>query len=303
MPGPLKSSLHVNQLLSNVSVKYSNSEYIADKCAPKVMVTKDTDLYRVFDRDFRVPDSKRAPKGVAREFGYNFSTASYSLEQHALKDYVGVDEAENVDQMNMQVETTENLTDAIYRRRELSFSALFTASSWSLNVSLAATAVFSANTTASDPVPVFDTAASTIIANSGKTPNFGILPRAGMISCKNHVSILDRVKYTSGEVTEKMLAGLFGLPEMHVPTAVQDTAHEGVASAISGFMDDFAFVGWKASSPGLKTPSCFYEFQRSGPRVRSWKDEERNAQAIEVECKFQFKVVASLTGFLINNIN
>lgn len=299
---PLKSALHVNQLLSNVSVKYSNSEYIAGKCAPKVSVSKDTDLYRVYDRNFRVPESKRAPKGVAREFGFDVSTASYSLEQHALKDYVGVDESENYDQGNLKVETTENLTDAIDRRRELSFASLFTSTSWSLNVSLAATAVFSANTTVSDPVPVFDTAASTIISNSGKTPNFGILPRAAMIACKNHVSILDRVKYTSGEVTEKMLAGLFGLAEMHIPTAVQDTADEGAAQSIAPFMDDFAFVGWKPASPGIKTPSCFYEFQHSAPRVRTWIDNERNAEAVEVEVKYQFKIVASLTGFLINNV-
>ena len=32
---PLKNQLHVDQLLSNVSVKYSNAEYIADKVFPR----------------------------------------------------------------------------------------------------------------------------------------------------------------------------------------------------------------------------------------------------------------------------
>lgn len=299
---PRKSQLHVNQLLSNVSVKYSNSEYIWDKVFPQVPVAKDTDLYRVYDRNFRIPETKRAPKGVAREFGFEVSTASYALEQHALKDYVGEDEKENYDQGSLEVDTTENLTDAIYRRIEDSVAALFTTTSWSLNVSLAATAAWTQNTTVSDPVPIVDTATSTIIANSGKTSNFMILPRAGMIAAKNHVSILDRVKYTSAKVTQEMLAGLFEVSELHVPTAVKDTAEEGVAASISNIWGDIAFLGWKPASAGLKTPSCGYTFIKSAPRVRSWFDDERNATAIEVEIKFQPKVVASLTGYLIKDI-
>lgn len=299
---PLKSQLHVNQLLSNVSVKYTNSEYIWDKVFPQVPVVKDTDLYRVYDRNFRVPETKRAPKGVAREFQFEVSTSTYSLERHALKDYVGDDEKENYDQGSLEVDTTENLTDAIYRRIELSVASLFTTTNWSLNVSLAATAAWNANTTVSDPVPVVDTGTSTVIANSGKTVNFMILPRDGYVAAKNHVSILDRVKYTSSEVSQNMLAALFGVSEMHVPTAVQDTAAEGVAASISAMWGNSAFLGWKPASPGMKTPSCGYTFIKNAPRVKKWYDDERSADAIEVEVKFQPKVVASLTGYLIKAI-
>jgi hypothetical protein len=299
---PLKNQLHVNQLLSNVSVQYKNSEYIWDKVFPQIAVQKDTDLYRVYDRAFRIPETSRAPKGVAREFNFEFSTSSYALERHALKDYVGVDEEENNDQGSLKVDTVESLTDAIYRRMELSLASIFTTTSWSLNVSLAATTVFSANTTVSDPVPVFDTGASTIINNSGKSPNFAILPRDGFIAVKNHVSVLDRVKYTSSEVSQSMIQALIGVQELLVPTAVQDTAADGLAASISPFFADFAFLGWKpAGGGGIKTPSCGYTFLKAQPRVRSWNDDERNAETIEVEVKYQHKVVASLTGYLINN--
>lgn len=299
---PLKSQLHVNQLLSNVSVQYKNAEYIADKVFPQVSVMKDTDLYRVYERNFKIPESRRAPKGVAREFGNEFSTSSYALEQHALKDYIGVDEEENNDIGSLKVDATEALTDAIYRRIEKSVADLFTTTSWSLNVSLAAANAFNANTTVSDPVPVFDTGASTIIANTGKTPNFGILPRDAFIAVKNHISILDRVKYTSSEVSEKMVGALLGLPEMLVPTAVLDTAADGLAAVTSNFFGDIAFLGFKPSSPGMKVPSCGYTFMRSAPRTRSWFDQERNAEAVEVEVKYQPKVVASLTGYLIKDV-
>ena len=127
-----------------------------------------------------------------------------------------------------------------------------------------------------------------------------ILPRNGFIAVKNHVSVLDRVKYTSSELSESMVAALFSVPELLVPTAVKDTAAEGVAASITNFFGNMAFLGWKPGSAGLKTPSCGYTFIKNTPRVRSWFDNERNATAIEVEVKFQPKVVASLTGYLIN---
>jgi len=299
---PQKSQLHVNQLLSNVSVQYKNSEYIWDKVCPQVLVAKDSDLYRVYERNFKMPETKRAPKGVANEFSFDFSTSSYLLEQHALKDYIGVDEEQNNDIGSLQVDATENLTDAIYRKIELSVAKLFTTTSWSLNVSLAAANAFSQNTTVSDPVPIFDTGASTVIANTGKTPNFGILPRNAYIAVKNHVSVLDRVKYTSSEVSQAMVASLLGLSEMLVPTAVQDTALQGLTPSLSNFYGDIAFLGWKPPAAGIKQPSCAYTFISSMPRTRTWFDEERNANAVEVEVKYEAKVVASLTGYLIKAV-
>lgn len=296
-----KSQLHVNQLLSNISVQYSNAEYIWDKVFPIVNVMKDSDLYRVYDRNFKMPESKRAPKGVAHEFSFDVSSSSYVLNQNALKEYVGVDEAENYDQESLQVDTTEFLTDAIYRSLEKSVADLFVKANWSLNVSLSSSQMFTLNTVTTDPVPVFDTGASTVISNSGRVPNFGIVPRNSFIAIKNHMSVLDRVKYTSAEVSEAMVGALLGLPEMLVPMAIQDTAAEGLAASTSLFFDDFCFMGWKPGSPGRKQPSCGYMFVRSSPRVRSWFDNERNATAIEVEIKSIPKVIASLTGYLIGN--
>lgn len=299
---PKKGSLHVSQLLSNVSVQYKSAEFIWDKIWGQIPVTKDTDLYRVYDRNFKIPETRRAPKGVARMYSFEFSTSSYTLEQHALKDYVGVDEAENEDLGDLEQDTTENLTDTIYRRVELMTASLFTKTSWSLSVSLAAGAAWTTNTTTSDPVPTVDTGASTIIANSGKTPNFMILPRAGYVGVKNHVSVLDRVKFTSADVTHGQVATLFGFTEMHVPTAVYDSAAIGIAFSSTPFWTN-AFLGWKPTSPGKKQPSCGYHFIHSKPRVRKWFSDERNATAVEVEVKIIPKVVASLTGYLIGGIS
>jgi hypothetical protein len=300
---PLKNQLHVDTLLSNISVKYANTEYIADKVFPQLPVMKDSDKYRIWVRNFRLPESLRNHKGVAREHDFDVTTSSYLLADHALKNYVSDDDADNYDISDLRADTTEELTDKIMLRMEKSVADLFTTTNWSLNVSLAAANAFSANTTVSNPIPIFDTAATTIIQNSGYQPNFGILPRNGFINCKNHVSVLDRVKYVSKDMTVDMLAALFNLPSLLVPIASIDNAALGVAESIGNVWGDNAFVGYKAPTPSPLKPSAGYIFVKNQPRVRRWRDEERKSEAIEVQMKFQPKVVASLTGYLIRDID
>ena len=299
---PLKSQLRIDKLLSNVSVQYKNEEYIADKLCPVVPVDKDSDKYRIYEKNWKLPEAKRAPKGVSKEFQFNYSLAGYSLEQYALKDYVGVDEERNNDIGSVRADAVENLTDALLRIREDKVAALYTTTSWSLNVSLAAANAFNANTTVSNPIPVYDTGAATVIANSGKTPNHGFLTHAAYIAVKNHISVLDRVKYTSSEITENVIAALLGLPELFIAKAQKDTAADGLAISSANFFGDVAFLGWKSPSPSMRAPSCVYNFENAAPRVKAWFDNERDAEAIEVEMKFIPKVVASLTGYLIKGV-
>lgn len=300
---PLANQIHVDTLLSNLSIKYRNTDYIAMDVFPEVAVKKTSDLYRIYDRNFRIPETIRANRAVAREHQFEVSTASYVLQRHSLKDYVSDTDADNYDLADLRAETTEELTDVILRRLEKSVADLFTITNWSLNVSLAAGAQFSANTITSNPIPVFDTGATTVIQQSGFMPNYGILPRNGFVSCKNHTSVLDRTKYTSKEMDVNILQGLLGLAQLLVPIASVDTSQYGGVSSISALYGDNAFLGYKPDSPGPLRPSAGYLFRKSIPMVKRWRVEERESDAIEVNMEFIPKVVASLAGYLIRDID
>jgi hypothetical protein len=126
-----------------------------------------------------------------------------------------------------------------------------------------------------------------------------------MIRCVNHVSILDRLKYTSAEVDTGKLAALFDLSGgLLVPSIARDTAEEGASggSVISAIWDeDKAWIGYKPDSPGPLKPSSMYTFRKAMPLVKRWRVEERESECIEVNMEFQAKVIASLSGYLINN--
>jgi len=299
---PFKNQLHVDQLLSNISVRYSVTDFIAAKIFPMIPVKKDTDLYRIYSQNFRIPETLRANKGLANEHYFEVSNASYVLEDHALKDYISDDDIDNYDVADLRADTTEELTEKIMMRMEKSTLDLFTTTNWSLNVSLAAANAWTLDTTVSNPIPIVDTGATTILNNSGKMPNYGVISRRGFIGAKNHQSVLDRVKYTSAEMNERIMAGLFDLEDFMVSKAQVDTSDRGTTASQDSMLGDVMFLGWKPARPSPKAPSAGYIFMKNVPAVRRWREEERISEAIEVRKKYQVKVVASLCGYLIKDI-
>lgn len=293
--------VHVDQLLSSISIKYRNTNFVAMEVFPELQVAKDSDKYRIYDRNFRLPDTMRANKAEARQHSFAVSTGTYVLEEHALLDYITDRDKANYDLADLRADTTEELTDKILQRMEKSVADLFTSTSWSQNVSLSAAQQWSSDTVTSNPIPQMDTAGTVVMENSGYDKNIGIIPHRAMIAAKNHTSIIDRIKYTSVDITPAMLAGLFDLPKLLVPKAVIDTAAEGVASSISPLWGDNVFVGYRAERAGPLKPSAGYIFRSNKPLVKSWREEKRSADAIEVGMLYQAKVVASLAGYLIKD--
>lgn len=299
---PLQNQIHVDKLLSNISIKYSPAELIGMKVFPEVPVQKESDLFRIYERNLRIPETERAVKAEAKEHDFDVSTASYLLQRHSLKDLVADKQKANYDISDLRADVTQELTEKILMRMELNVAQQFTTTNWSLNVSLAAANAFNANTTVSDPAPVFHTGATEVIQNAGFKPNFGILPRDAFIACKQHTSVLDRLKYTTAEVDEKKLAVMFDLDSLLVPSAAYDSSALGATSNITSFYGDVAFLGWKPASAGPLKPSAGYVFRSSVPMVKRWRDEAREGEWVEVNMEYQVRVVASLAGYLIKDV-
>lgn len=298
---PVNSKLHIDRLLSNISIKYRNPDYIAMQLLPEVPVIKESDVYRIYDRHFKLPQTLRAVGAVAREASFDVSTATYSLERHSLVDYVADRQAENFDGDDLRAATTEFLTDKILLRLEKSVLDLFTSTNWSQGVSLAAGGTFSDNTTTSNPIPIFDTGTTTLIANSGQKPSYALMGRTGFVAVKNHTSVIDRIKYTSMDVNEAKIASLLGVPKLLVSTQHLDTAAEGIAASLSPLFSDKMFLGYVPAAASVMAPSAGYIFRNKLPLTKRWRDEPREADAIEVNMEYQAKVVASLCGYFINN--
>lgn len=300
---PTVNQLHVDKLLSNISILYRSENYIAMQMFPEVPVKLNSDLYRCYVRNFRIPDSQRAIGGVSTETDFDVTNNAYALEWHSLKSYVADRAAENYDIADLRADHTRDLSDKLLRRLELKVAALMTKTSWSLNVSLAAGAEWSANTTTSNPIPIVDTGTTTVIANSGKQPNYGAFGRTAYVSVKNHVSVLDRTKYVTKEMTAELIASLFDLDNLLISDMSYDTSALGATESLSSIWDaENMFLGWKPAAAGPLQPSAGYILRNNRPMTKRWRVEEREADAIEVNMEFNAKIVASLCGYLICNV-
>lgn len=96
---PEARDLHIDSVLSNMSVQYRNEEMIWREIMPEVKVNKRSDLYWKYGKDnqFRNYDDKIGPRSMANEIDFTVGTDNYSVKDHALSDWVGQEEIDNAD--------------------------------------------------------------------------------------------------------------------------------------------------------------------------------------------------------------
>jgi len=303
---PVQGPIHVDRPLTNISIAYKSEGLIADMVFPAVPVAKESDQYYVFDKAhaLRTPQTLRANGAEANEDQLVLSTAAYTLEEHALKDIITNRDREKQDPgVNLEVSTVEDLTDKILRQKEVDAATLmFTNGNWANETSLGAAAAFSVNTTATNPLLIFDSAATTVLTSSGRKANTGILDYRTFQACKNHVSVVDRIKYTSADsVTPLILKNLMEVDTLLIAEGAQTTAAEGLAATMALIWTDSAWLGYIERSPGLRKPSAAYCYKRStiGVQVKRWRDEPRSGEWFQVGHLYDQVNPSTDAGYLI----
>ena len=306
---PVQGPIHVDRPLTNISIAYKSAEgLVADQLFPVVPSKAEYDLYYIQDKaaSFRVPDTLRANGAEANEDSIALSTASFRIEFHALKDIVTDRSKKNADPgLDLEISATEDLTGKILMQREIDAAAIFSDGAWANETSVAATAAWSLQTTVSDPILVAASAASVIAQNAGVKPNTCLLDFRAWQAVKNHLQVVDRVKYTSAEsVGEASVARLFGVEKLLVASGTNNPAAEGLAAAMGFIFTDLAWFGYVNYSPGLRRPSALYCMKQgggAGVEVRRWRDEERKGDWIEVEHSYDHITPSTDCGHLVVN--
>jgi hypothetical protein len=125
----------------------------------------------------------------------------------------------------------------------------------------------------------------------------------------DHPLLIDRVKYTGGDVTEDLLKRLLRIDKVLIAQSMSATTKEGLATQTLAdlFLDD-ALLLYLPSSPGLFTPSALYMFvQRAfsgGDRMvtRRIRNDERKIDIIEGRAAWQLKVIDANAGAFFNDL-
>lgn len=313
MPQPDQGSVHVDRVLTNISVAYiqNNDHYIADKVFPIVPVDKQSDLYFVYTKNdwFRDEAQRRPDATESAGGGYNLSTASYQCDVWAFHKDIGAQTRKNSDMpLNPDRDATTFVTQRLLLRREVQWVAdYFTTSVWATDVT--PTALWS-DFIASDPIEDVELGKETILKNTGFMPNTLTLGYPVFRKLRNHPDFVDRLKYTTTEsVTAEIMAKLFDVDRVLVAKAVKATNVEGATGAYDFTHGKHALLTYSAPAPGLLMPSAGYMMSWRGGvsaglgldiGISSFWMQKEKADRVEGEIAFDDKVVATDLGYFFN---
>ena len=325
MPQPHVNNVHVDAILTNISVAYAQNadNYIADKVFPIVAVDKKSDLFFKYKKDdwFRDEAQRRAGGTESAGSGYGLTTDSYSADVWAFHKDVDDQTLANSDSpLNPLREAAEFVTNRLLLRRELQFvSDFFHTGVWGTDHEFGLTGGDAqwSDYASSDPIENLETGKETILSTTGLEANTLVLGYKTFRALKNHPDIIDRIKYTSSQtVTADMLARMLEVDRVLVAKAIKTNIKEGAANAATPTPDyEFAYGNGAllchvAPSAGLLTPSAGYTFAWNGVSgglgqtigTSQFRMEHLKSNRIEAEIAFDNKVVGADLGYFFNNV-
>lgn len=325
MPNPTISSLHVDSLLTNMSVLYSQEKegFIIDKLLPRLDVKKQSDRYNIWSQaDFMriqvqlTGDTDKAPIAGFR----NDTTPTYFAKVYKLKKMItALQRANATSPLNIDRATVNFLTQQLLMKREqIGLNAIFTTGAWTTDINGDATPDSSEllhwDDAASTPFEDVRAKATLIKRLTGRRPNKLVVGPLVDDVLREHPDILDKIKYTGqgGFVQNRDLAQAFNVKEYLVSDAIYNAAGEDTAETYTGthFAGKHALLLYTTDSPSLDEPSGGYMFSWSpfdkvsngAAAIRRWKIEDPIAEWLHGEMAFVPKITAPGAGVFFNGI-
>jgi hypothetical protein len=313
MPNPTSFDVHVDAILTNMSVAYMQEAYafVASRAFPQVQVQKQTDKYFVYDQAdfFRDQVQRRADGTQSAGTGYSLSTATYAAEVYALHKDIGDQTRANADDpLDMDMDATRFLTQQMLIRQEVEWaSAAFNTGIWGTD-STPGVLWDAANST---PIANIETGKNAVLTATGYVPNTVIMSYKVFSALMDNADIVDRIKYTSVEsVSEDLLARLFNVDRVLIMAGTYNTAANGATASYSQIGDKDVLLCYTPDNPGLMQPSAGYTMVWNGvssgmgtsSAISRFRLEAEKADRIEIEAAWDTKIVSSALGYFLSNV-
>lgn len=310
MAQPTLRDVHVDEVLSEISIRYRNETYIADEIFPLVTVGKQSNKIRKYTKSYWFRDEARirAPGEQVHESGYEIdNSTTYYAENYAIGKPIPDELRANADEgIDLEREATEWVTDKLQLKRERSWASdFFTTGVWGTDLT-----VSPQWDSFSDSTPIVDirTGKETIHDNTGIEPNTLVLGRAVFNSLIDHPAFTERIKYTeTGIVTTDLLSRILELDRVLVARAVYETAAEGETSSMSAAFGKNALLMYVEPAPSILRPSAGYTLVwkplgGAGPQViQMRRNEERYSDVIDGLTWYDQKALGTDLGYFFSN--
>ncbi len=309
MPEP--KDIHVDAVLSQISLQYRNEALIWDQVLPPLKVNKRSDVYYIYNKDerFRIPSDAIGPKSQANEVDYSVTTGNYSVKDHALSDFVSRAERDNADQpLNPDVDAAEFISNLLWLAQEKRVADLaFVAASYPVGnkVTLSGTDQWNDETN-SNPLDDILTGLDAAFIR----PNVMVLGGLVFTQIRKHPKILDAIKGRTGVaprggiVSAQDLADLFEISKVLIGRSKYNTARKGQTASYAKLWGKHSALLHVVQRPSVRSITfglTFQEMQMQTQRIPEPKRGIKGGDLIITAWNTDEKIVASDVGYFIEN--
>jgi hypothetical protein len=313
----VEGTIHIDTALTNVSIGYSNGDFIADQVAPVVPVNFKSDKYYIYGKErFRTRDDRRTAGAEARKSRFSLSNDSYGCEGHALLDELPREDQKNADPaMDLMIDTTEQLTEEMKLNKESALVALLVAGMTSASVAAQTSTKWNSNS--NNPVNLIMAQLAIAQARTGKRPNRMAISQPVWDAISVNTTVTGRItgaaNLQDSRVTVDQFANLLGLEGIDIGSAMYDTANEGQAASLDYVWGDYALAYYRPRVIGRKMLSLCAQFLWSGAGqavggenvggqfVRRWFEDRRIIDVVEVNEYYDLKLITKDAGCLFSD--
>lgn len=323
---PTAGDVHVNRPLTNFAQKYllDSAMFVALQAFPNIPVTKQSDLYYVFNKEDFLRDEaeERADGTESAGGGFDLSTSPYFARVYAYhKDVTDRQRANQDEQIQLDQSASQFVTQKLLIRRERLFVESFMSTGrWGTDLTGVASAPGAGqflrwSVAASDPVMNIRTAKRVIQSTTGYRPNKMLIGREAFDTLVDNDGVLARV--LGGATTDipamalkKLLAQLFELEAIYVMDGVANTSKKGAAVQNIGLIGgDNALLYYAPTNATLGEPTAAVQFSwnglmgntDAGLRIKRFRMEPIESDRIEGQMSFDYRLTGSELGYFFND--
>lgn len=309
MTTPATRDVHIDQALTNVSIKYKNMAFVGEQLFTPILVRKDSNLYFKYGKqDFRVFNTFRAPGTRAKQIEWTIEKSdAYSTKEHSLEMQLIDEIRDNADEpIRYDADSTEMVTNMLLLDLEKTLADIAQSTdnyASGHSESLSGTDQWD-DYTNSNPLKKIRDMKETIRSKIFMYPNVMIVSANVHNKLLDHPTITDRIKYTQlGVVTEQLLARLFEIDKYLVAGGGYVSSAEGQTETLANIWDKSVVLAYVTPTPGIKQISYSYLFRREGYRlVERWRDDPLRSDWIRVSDKYDYHIIANTAGYLLKTV-
>ena len=276
---PYLGELHIDRGLTNISIAYTNENYIADDVAPPLPVMKRSDKYFVYNKDAFLRQSPKLLNGLAASvrrpgdeanvIDYQISNTNYYAEEMALKSFVPYEDIAIADDpLQPEIDATITTTERLKIDNEVQVATLVgTSANYNANnfttLTTGSTGTSWAQYASANSHPFTNIVQGINAVWQGllRIPNTLLLSTQTAYYLGDHPDYKDLYKYTSVDGMQrsglvKQIRGLDVIVAMQVATTSPE-AFNGTAATTNGV--------WNGSD-GNPMAAIYYRDAGAGPR-------------------------------------